>query len=110
MKRRLLTLNEFVEHSSLPSPERKTTETVIILEFPSGKGNANFSKLSQALSLAFEDSGAYRIEQENYESKQVTRAILHIKNEVFSNSKLDGAVANLDFTPTVIGTKVFWNY
>lgn len=117
MKRRIPTLNEFVQQvgyefqdkrkTMLPVPRQTTTETIIVLEFPVGAGNKNFANLQDALNKSFSEDGNVRIEQNMLDTMEQTRATIYLKDVVNANTKLDNAIKSLDFIPKVIKTENF---
>jgi hypothetical protein len=114
MKRRIPTINEFVDQKvrdkrqqSLPSGQRTFKEIIIVLEFPHSMGDSNFNTLKQELDKAFNENGDIRVEQEFGEVGQMTRAVIHVKDVPQVQTKIDNALSNLDFSFKVIGSEKF---
>lgn len=78
-------------------------EIVVVLEFPRGNANENFSELAQSLDTAFNgDNSAFRVEQEIGENGALCKGIVHLKDKPNAKSKLDSAIANLSFNAKFI--------
>lgn len=116
MKRRIPTLNEFVDQvvrdkrtTAIPTTGQDSfKEIAIILEFEHAPGNGNYTKLERALNDSFsDDNSVFRIEQDFGEVGGMTRAIVHLMDVPQVQTKFDTAISSLDFHVKVIGAKKF---
>jgi len=114
MKKRIPTLNEFVDQvvrdkriTAIPTSGGESfKEIMFVLEFEHTVGNSNYTSLEHALSVAFSnDNSVFRIEQDYGEVGGMTRAIVHLKDVPQVQTKFDSAIGSLNFHVNLIGAK-----